>query len=56
MNKLKAAGRLIQWAIKLIEFDIKYLPRHAIKAQALVDFIAEFTPSHNDLEMVEDKK
>ena len=30
--------------------------RHAIKAQALVDFIAEFTPSHNDLEVVEDKK
>ena len=56
MNKLEAAGRLIQWAIELSEFDIKYLPRHAIKAQALADFIAEFTPSHNDLEVVEDKK
>ena len=56
MNKLEAAGRLIQWAIELSEFDIKYLSRHAIKAQALTDFIAEFTPSHNDLEMVEDKK
>ena len=56
MNKLEAAGRLIQWAIELSEFDIKYLPRHAIKAQALADFIAEFTPSHNDSEVVEDKK
>ena len=38
------------------KFDIKYLPRHAIKAQALADFIAEFTPSHNESEVVEDKK
>nr|POE58897.1 gypsy retrotransposon integrase-like protein 1 [Quercus suber] len=42
-NKLEAAGRLIQWAVELSEFDIKYQPRHAIKAQALADFIAEFT-------------
>ena len=40
MNKLEAAGRLIQWAVELSEFDIKYLPRHAIKVQALADFIA----------------
>ena len=43
MNKLEAAGRLIQWAVELSEFDIKYLLRHAIKAHALADFIAEFT-------------
>ncbi|XP_065623693.1 uncharacterized protein LOC136065011 [Quercus suber] len=43
MNKLEATGRLIQWAVELSEFDIKYQPRHAIKAQALADFIAEFT-------------
>ena len=56
MNKLEVAGRLIQWAVELSEFDIKYLPRHAIKAQALADFIAEFTPSHKESEVVEDKK
>ena len=56
MNRLEAAGRLIQWVVELSEFDIKYLSRHAIKAQALVDFIAEFTLGHNDLEIVEDKK
>ena len=50
MNKLEAAGRLIQWAIELSEFDIKYQPRNAIKAQALVDFIVEFTPGHGDLD------
>ena len=56
MNKLEAAGRLIQSTVELSEFDIKYMSRHAIKAQALADFITEFTPSHNDLEVVEDKK
>ena len=49
MNKLEAAGRLIQWAVELSEFDIRYQPRNAIKAQALADFITEFTPSHEDL-------
>ena len=50
MNRLEAAGRLIQWAVELSEFDIRYQTRHAIKAQALADFIAEFTPSHNETE------
>ena len=56
MIKLEAPGRLIQWTVKLSEFDIKYQLRHAIKAQALADFIAEFTPSYDDLEVMEDKK
>ena len=43
INKPEAARRIVQWAIKLSQFDIKYLPRMAIKAQALADFIAEFT-------------
>ena len=38
MNKLEAAGRLIQWAVELSEFDIRYQSRNAIKAQALADF------------------
>ena len=47
MNKLEATGRLIQWAVELNEFDIRYHPRKAIKAQALIDFIIEFTPAHD---------
>ena len=54
MNKLEAAERLIQWAIELGEFDIRYQPRSVINAQALVDFIAKFTPNHGDLEKVEE--
>ena len=49
MNKLEAVGRLIQWAVELSEFDIRYQLRNAIKAQALADFIAEFTPNYEDL-------
>ena len=56
MNKLEAAGWLIQWAVELSEFDIWYQPRHAIKAQALADFIAEFMPSCGDVEGMEDGK
>ena len=43
MNKPEAAGRMVQWTIELSQFDIEYHPRTAIKAQALADFIAEFT-------------
>ena len=53
MNKLEAAGRIIQWAIKLNEFDVRYQPRSAIKSQVLTDFIAEFTPSHGELDRME---
>ena len=56
MNKLEAVGQLIQWAIQLSEFDIRYQSRNAVKAQALVDFIAEFTPSHKDSHNMEDIK
>ena len=43
MNKPEVAGRLVQWVIKLSQFDVKYRPRTAIKAQALVGFITMFT-------------
>ena len=38
---------MVQWAIELSQFDIEYHPRTAIKAQALADFIAEFTTLEN---------
>ena len=54
MNKLEAAGRLIQWAIELSEFDVKYQPRNAIKAQVLADFIAEFSSNQSELDEVDE--
>ena len=53
MNRLEAVGQLIQWAIELSEFDIRYQPRSTIKAQALAFFIAEFTPNHGELNEVD---
>uniref|UniRef100_A0A2N9ESE9 Integrase catalytic domain-containing protein n=1 Tax=Fagus sylvatica TaxID=28930 RepID=A0A2N9ESE9_FAGSY len=56
MNKPDAAGRLVQWSIEMSEFDIDYRPRTAIKAQALADFIAEFThPLKEDEQSEEDE-
>ena len=40
MSKPDAIGRMVQWVVKLSQFDIEYRPRVATKDQALVDFIA----------------
>jgi ribonuclease HI len=48
MNKPDAAGRPIQWSIELSELNIDYRPRTTIKAQALADFIAEFTSKDDE--------
>ncbi|KAL0434705.1 UNVERIFIED_CONTAM: hypothetical protein Sradi_0178400 [Sesamum radiatum] len=34
-------GSLIKWASKLNEYDISYIPRITIKAQALADFVSK---------------
>ena len=43
LHKPETSGRLMKWAIKLSEFDIRYKPKTAIKGQVLADFIMEFT-------------
>ena len=43
----------IKWAIDLAKFGLQFAPRHAIKSQALADFIMEWTPIP-DLEPVEE--
>ena len=51
MNKIDAAGWLIQWAIELGQFNIEYRPWAAIKAQVLEDFIAKFTYPYKEEEL-----
>ena len=48
MNKPEAVGGMVQWAIELSKFDIEYHSRTTIKAQALSNFIAEFTIPEDD--------
>ena len=49
MHSPKASGRLIKWAIELGEFDIRYKPQVAIKAQALADFVVECTLDNQEV-------
>ena len=50
MGRPDVAGRMVQRAVELSQFDVDYRPRMAIKAQALADFIAEFTIADQDPE------
>ena len=42
MQKLDLSGRLVNWAIKLGQFDLEFVSRTAIKGQVLADFLIEF--------------
>ena len=37
------AGRISTWALELMGHGIRYIPRTAIKSQALTDFVTEWT-------------
>nr|ABA99416.1 retrotransposon protein, putative, unclassified [Oryza sativa Japonica Group] len=41
----EGTGRVVKWAIELSEFDLRFEPSHAIKSQALADFVVEWTPA-----------
>ncbi|XP_074323796.1 uncharacterized protein LOC141660708 [Apium graveolens] len=43
LTRPEASGRVVAWSIQLGEFDLEYVPRTAIKAQALADFMVECT-------------
>jgi hypothetical protein len=43
LHNKEAIGRIAKWACELGSHDIEFRPRTAIKTQALVDFVSEWT-------------
>ena len=41
LGKATLMGRLAKWMMILLEFDIEYIERKAIKGQAIVDQLAD---------------
>jgi hypothetical protein len=44
-KNLEAIGCIGKWAIEINDFTIELVRRHTIKSQALVDFVADWTPT-----------
>lgn len=43
LQRMNTSGKMVKWSMEVSEFSIEFRPRKAIKAQALADFITEFT-------------
>jgi ribonuclease HI len=52
MRNREATGRVRKWAVELNEYTIAYVHRSSIQSQALVDFIADWTPGARDEERI----
>jgi ribonuclease HI len=46
LHNKEAIGRIAKWACELGAHDIEFRPHTAIKTQALVDFVSEWTEQH----------
>jgi hypothetical protein len=52
----EAIGRVGKWATELNEFTIDYVHMSSIQSQALIDFIADWTPGAQDDERTKDNE
>jgi hypothetical protein len=43
LQSKEATVRVAQWAVEIGQYDVEFVPRWAIKSQALADFITEWT-------------
>ncbi|XP_074373692.1 uncharacterized protein LOC141714046 [Apium graveolens] len=43
LTRAEASGRVVAWSIELGEYNLEYIPRTSIKAQALANFMVECT-------------
>jgi hypothetical protein len=44
LHNSNATGNIAKWVAELAEFQLDFQPCHAVKSQALADFIVEWTP------------
>lgn len=48
LRKLDATGRIVEWALELSSFDLKFESTSTIQSRALAEFIAEWTPAPDE--------
>jgi hypothetical protein len=44
LHNPNATSNIAKWAAELAEFELDFVPRHAVKSQARADFIVDWTP------------
>jgi hypothetical protein len=45
LQSKEATGRIAQWAVEIGQYDVELVIQRAIKSQALMDIIVEWTDS-----------
>jgi hypothetical protein len=48
LRNLDATGRIVEWALELSSFDLKFESTSTIQSRALAEFIAEWTPTPDE--------
>jgi hypothetical protein len=43
LQSKEATGRITQWVMEIVQYDMEFITRWAIKSQALAYFIKEWT-------------
>jgi hypothetical protein len=47
LHNPNTTGNIAKWAAELAEFELDFVPCHAVKSQVLADFIVDWTPPAN---------
>jgi hypothetical protein len=44
LHNPNTTGNITKWVVKLVEFELDFIPSHAVKSQVLADFMVNWTP------------
>jgi hypothetical protein len=56
LHNPNTTGNIAKWAAELAEFELDFVPRHAVKSQMLANFIVDWTPSASPPGVLNDSK